>query len=379
MAKKDLFEDLCKYYEFIMGPLPKRDEFKRALQDTVSADELSIFFLLPFSGKILFEKLKKKARMPVEDLKACLDHMALEGIILAFDTPEGLAFERGNPVFMTEQQVRKQEDIPRRTFYATLFNTFIEGGSNVAPNKTPYYRVLPVEAALKSQTKTRTITIDKDVQDPRGALPLDIISEMIKKDGGLIGVAECYCRKSRQIVGEACEHPLETCFVFNELAQTLINNGIARKIDYDETMKILSDCEKQGLVHNVDNCAGGIRSLCNCCACSCVVLKMWERGFTNAGAPSRFVVEYDNEICNLCETCLSCCPSHARAIQDDRMAIDSDLCLGCGLCVAACPRDANSMVLRKNPSKISPTYAKLYGKIGREVIVGKVKTKIFGR
>ena len=153
MSSQDLFEDLCKFYEFVLGPLPRRDEFKRTLQDTVTADELRVFW------------------------------------------------------------------------------------------------------------PPKVIVVDEVIADPSGVLPIDVVSEMIRRDARLIGVAECYCRKTKRIVGQGCEHPLEACFVFNELAQTLIHNGLARQVEYDETMRIIWECEERGLVHNVDNCREEIRSL----------------------------------------------------------------------------------------------------------------------
>ena len=381
MPDKDLFESLCKFYEFMLGPLPRREEFKRTLQDTVTAEELSVFFLLPFSGTITRDKLHKKARkagIPPDTLHTHLDRLASEGFILAYDTPEGLVFERGNPVFMTEQQVRKPQDTPRRTFYAHLFNFFLEGGARALPTRTPYYRVLPVEATLTAATQSGTLVVNEVIPDPRGVLPIDVVSEMVK-GVKLIGVAECYCRKTKRIVGEGCENPLETCLVFDELAQTLIEHGTARQIGHDDMMDILWQCERLGLVHNVDNCLEEIRSLCNCCPCCCAVLKTWARGHTNAGAPSRYVVAYDASRCARCETCIARCPAHARAIQDRHMAIDTGACLGCGLCVAACPRAANRMVLREKQLTIPSTNPALYAKIGREAILGTVRAKILGK
>ena len=56
MAKKDYFENLCKFYE-LMGTLPDRDNFKEALQKTLNAEDLEIFFKMPLSGNIHFSKL----------------------------------------------------------------------------------------------------------------------------------------------------------------------------------------------------------------------------------------------------------------------------------------------------------------------------------
>jgi len=83
----------------MLGPLPRREEFKRTLQDTVTADELAAFFLLPFSGSIPLEKLKKKAqkaKIPVEYLRARLDRLASEGFTLP-PTPLSMAKLAGKP------------------------------------------------------------------------------------------------------------------------------------------------------------------------------------------------------------------------------------------------------------------------------------------
>ena len=64
MPDRDRYEDLLKYYEFIMGPLPGRDQFKRTLAETVTADELDVFCMLPLIGHIPHSKLERKAKMP---------------------------------------------------------------------------------------------------------------------------------------------------------------------------------------------------------------------------------------------------------------------------------------------------------------------------
>ncbi|HOT92355.1 MAG TPA: 4Fe-4S binding protein [Anaerolineae bacterium] len=143
-------------------------------------------------------------------------------------------------------------------------------------------------------------------------------------------------------------------------------------------MQIIWECEKQGLVHNVDNCQGEIRALCNCCTCACAVLRTWQYGQRNAGAPSRYVVEFDPQKCTLDGACVSVCPSGARKIEDGRMVVDPSVCVGCGLCVTTCPTSANRMVLREQPPQIPHTYLDLYGKIGREALFGMVKRKLLG-
>jgi len=378
MRKNDNYEKLCKFYE-LAGRIKHRDEFKEALRMTVSPEDLEVFFLLPLMGNICFTKLQKKSKMPLDELRARLKRLASEGLILAYKIDEEYAYERGNSIFMTEQQVRKKEESPQRTFFAGFFDTLIEGdlGDSLV-TKTPAYRVLPAEPAIKSSSRLRAIDIDVEVSNPSGILPIDIITEMVKKDGSLIGVGECFCRKAKRVVGKGCDYPLETCFAFNELAQTLIENGFARKIDYDEAVEILRNCESLGLVHNVDNCEGQIRSLCNCCPCCCVVMRSVMRGETNAGAPSRYVADFDAEKCSNCEACVARCPVGVWSVADEEVVMDTDRCMGCGLCVTICPAGAIRMVRREKRERIPKTHSKLYKKIGREVIVSYAKRRILG-
>ena len=60
MTKKKLYEDLIRYYEFQIGEMPRRQEFKDALKITFSEDDLQIFFLLPYLGFISERKFLNK-------------------------------------------------------------------------------------------------------------------------------------------------------------------------------------------------------------------------------------------------------------------------------------------------------------------------------
>jgi len=374
---KDLYEDLAHYYEFMLGPIPQRDEFMTALQQTIGPDDLRLFFLVPMTGRIARSRLQRRAGLSPAELEAQLDRLAGEGFIMAYTADGEPVCERANPVYMTEQQVRKPEDTPRRGFYARFFNRILTGEAEIAaPTRTAYYRVLPVQATVTDAHGGRIVPVGVAIPDRRGVLPLDVISEMIRKDARLIGVADCYCRRTRRLVGEGCEHPLQTCLVFNKGAESLIEHGAARRIDLDEALRIVADAEERGLVHNVDNCEGVIGSICNCCPCCSILLRSWQRGMKNADSPSRYRVDFDESRCRECGACVPRCPAGARSLAEGRLAIDGELCLGCGLCVTGCAQGANSMVLRENLPRLARTADELYRKIGREAIVGMAVNKV---
>ncbi len=216
MATKDLYEDLLRFYEFQLGKMPHREEFHQALQATFSEQNLFIFFLLPFLGQIPQEKFEKKTLkhgVSADDLQATLKHLVPQGLVDTYVSPKGRVYSRAPIIALLELQVRLIEDSPMRAACTKVMNAFIEGAVNVLPTRTPYYRVLPVEQTLTGTPPAQEITLNIVVPDPRAVLPIDIISEMIKKEE-IIAISDCYCRATKRLVDEDCGHPLQTCFYF---------------------------------------------------------------------------------------------------------------------------------------------------------------------
>lgn len=382
MASKDLYEDLLKFYEFMLGKLPNREGFKAAVRVTIQENDLKIFFLLPFLGQLTRPKLEKKALkagFTAEVLNDAIKRLIPEGLITTYHKDGERVYERGSILTMTEMQIRKMEmagneNAAIRLESARFMDLMIEGGAANVPTKTPYYRVLPVEETITGRDVRGEIMVDAVVPDPRAILPIDQVTEMIKKQP-LMVVADCYCRKAKQILDKGCEHPLETCFYFNELAELQLNAGRARKVTFEEALEILKECERQGLVHNVNNAQGKIHSLCNCCACSCGVIKSVQRGETNAGASSRFVAVYAEEICVQCGICAGVCPTKALSFTESQLKFNQDKCIGCGLCVSHCPEGALHMAPREKSPDIPESVEKMFGRINREAIIGMLASK----
>jgi len=378
MATKDLYEDLIRYYEFQIGEMPRRQAFKEALKETFPEEDLRIFFQLPYLGFISEEKfLKKLARRGYTRtvLDEALTRLIPRGLVDKFQKKGEWGYERAPVIVVLEMAVREKEDTHFRNITAQVMDDMIEGAAEAIPTKTPYYRVLPVEKTVESDSPSTLIKINADIPIPTQTLPLDVISEMLK-GVNLIAVSNCYCRSAKQIVGDPCDHPLETCFYFDELAQMKLQTDYARQLDYDEAMQILYECETQGLVHNVSNCEGKIQTLCNCCECSCAVLKAWTRGMRNTTSPSRYLVHLDTERCSLERECLDACPVDALGVVGENLVIDETECLGCGLCIPACPKGALHLELRVYPPKVYKNNDALFRSIYAESALGLVGRKL---
>jgi ferredoxin len=248
------------------------------------------------------------------------------------------------------------------------------------PTKTPYFRVVPVEPTVTgSETGERRIQIDQPITDTREVLPIDVVSEMVRKES-LIAVAECYCRLSQGMLGHECTYPRETCFTFNEMAQNLIDIGLARKVSVDEAIAILKGAEEAGLIHHADNCREELKVLCNCCPCCCPAASAYVSGLTNVGAPSRYYALHDETVCKACHACVDSCPVNAISVaDDDSVMFHSEQCIGCGHCASACPEGAIRMVLRERLPRIERTNDDLWARIRREAFVGMIRDRLFGR
>lgn len=386
MPPKDLYEEMCKYYSFQTGPIPAKERLKEGLRQTVTPEELQVFFLMPFAGSMPFEKIARKAArlgLTPEETRTRLDRLHQEAFAVRYHTEKGLSYERGFSAYMAEQQVRMRQGTELGQIYAQFWFDLSDQSARNLPTKTPYFRVLAVETTVVEPTVTeegalRTIDVDQHIDDPRQVLPIDILSEMIRQEP-LIAVSECYCRLSNKLIGNECHLPMETCFTFNELAESLIDIGTARKVDADEAIEILKGCEEAGLVHNADNCAEHLKALCNCCACHCPAMFAHQRGQKNIGAPSRFIAQYSAERCTLCQTCISRCPVEVITLAGETLHFNLERCIGCGLCVSTCPEDAIRMDLREKAPRIEKDNDALWGKIRREAMVGMVLGKLTGK
>jgi Fe-S-cluster-containing hydrogenase component 2 len=400
MAKRDYYEDLCKNFEFMVGKIPNRDEFKLALQKTLSEEEIRVIFLLPFIGEVAYPVLVKKARrigIGPERLEEIIRKLVPEGFIAtfvrtkekdaagrAYPSPaplisfytEGRIFSRGEILSITEMQVRKPEDDPMRQAAAHWMNAMIESNGATIPNQTPYYRIIPIEPTLPpAAARKERIQVGERIDDPRQVLPFDVVSQMVRNEK-VMAVADCYCRRTKTIMGEGCDHPTETCIYFNELASLQLNAGRARQIEADEAIAILKMAADAGLVHSLSNCEGHISCICNCCIHACGVLKSMSAGYRSAGGVSRYVVQAEASTCQQCGTCVDFCPMGALTLNG-HVSVDAQRCIGCGVCAYKCPTDSLSLAWRDNPPKMYRDSGRLMRQITVEAALGMVKKAVF--
>ncbi len=118
---------------------------------------------------------------------------------------------------------------------------------------------------------------------------------------------------------------------------------------------MLEQADREGLVHSTRNSQDGVDYICNCCSCSCGVMRgVMEYGSLTSVAKSDFYAAVDEESCDGCEACLERCHFNALLMKDGLCAVETARCFGCGLCVSSCPTGALHLVQKSSDEIETP-------------------------
>jgi len=127
-----------------------------------------------------------------------------------------------------------------------------------------------------------------------------------------------------------------------------------RALTREEAMATLRRAAEAGLVHSVSNNQRGLWYICNCCTCSCGILRgMADLGIANVVARSAFVNQVDEGLCIGCELCVERCQFNALSV-DEIARVNETRCVGCGVCALACTEGALRLVRRPADQVLPP-------------------------
>jgi electron transport complex protein RnfB len=262
-----------------------------------------------------------------ESVRDSLRGMAKRGLIEAGRTERGLGF--GLMPFVVgiyEMQAGRIDQELAERFEAYYKQSFVET-VRVEPS---FHRVLPVQ---------ETIGVEMEVH------PFESIADLVDKAQAW-GVVDCICRKQKRLVGDGCEHPLDVCMVLSPTKGAFDASTTIRTLDREGAHATLQRAADAGLVHTVGNRQEGHWYICNCCTCSCGILRgLKEFGVANVVARSPFVNTVDETLCVGCELCVEWCQFDAIT-HTDLASVDADQCVGCGVCVVHCPEGAMELARR---------------------------------
>jgi electron transport complex protein RnfB len=301
----------------------------------------------------------RRAGIPVEEVSRRLEDMARRGLV-------SIAHQEGKPPRYQAAQ-------------------FVIGIWEYQLNRLDPELIRDVEEYLPALSdaawtvpQLRTIPVGESIGAQLEAMPYEQAGYLVRAQKTL-AVAPCICRRERKMVGEGCDRPEETCLLFGSAANHYVHNGMARYIDQDEALTILSQAEEAGLVFQPGN-SEKPQNICCCCGCCCGVLRNVKQQPKPASwVASMFVATLDADTCQACGTCETRCQMEAIWLEDEGVVLDTDRCIGCGLCVTTCPTESLSLVRKPEserpylPKNTVDTYIRLgraRGKLGVSEVVG---------
>jgi electron transport complex protein RnfB len=202
--------------------------------------------------------------------------------------------------------------------------------------------------ALEIQPQVhRVIPVRQSVKNTMEVLPCESVTGLI--DGAQAwGVLDCICRTQKALIGDPCEHPIDVCMVLGNKPDVFANSTTVRALSHTQALETLQRASAAGLVHCVSNNQRDTWYICNCCTCSCAILRgMAEMGIANVVARSAFVNRVDEDACLGCGECVEACQFDALTLDGAVVQVDGVRCAGCGVCVPVCPQDALGLERRE--------------------------------
>jgi ferredoxin/DNA-binding MarR family transcriptional regulator len=338
----DAYEALRRKMNLWPIRTPRTDEIMEILHMLYTeeeADFLADTFSAPYQDVKTCQEIADKANMSQDHVLEILDSLAERGLVFRF------------PHWKT-----------REVCYALLplvpglFEFYFSGLANEEQKEKlaylfekAYKSGLAMEAGPSDYPWERVIPIEKTLQVSQEILPFERVSEFIKT-AHKIAVIPCACRTKHP-----CEHPVETCIVFDSSADFMVGRGIGTYLTVEEALALLEEMEKAGLVHTTTNSQRRPQFICNCCTCSCLILRgLTEMHNPRAFAISNFVAQKDDDTCTLCKTCIEVCPfdcyyyHYDHDDEPEKIGFNPERCVGCGLCSYHCPAGAITLVKVRN-------------------------------
>lgn len=245
------------------------------------------------------------------------------------------------------QYMNEEEDFVKELFYST---------------DTKLGRVYVQEAVLSKDNEVSILDYERATH--------------IIENSKHIGISMCYCRHKMQHVGKECDAPMDICMTFNNVANSLIKNNFARRVDASECKELLHQAYENNLVQCGENVREGVTFICNCCGCCCEALVAARKfGNLHPVETTSFIPNINYNTCVNCNKCVKVCPIDAISNIDGKVVIDKEVCLGCGVCVRNCPK--RSIYLEKRHEKIITPSSSVHRAVLMAIEKGQLQNLIF--
>jgi electron transport complex protein RnfB len=298
------------------------------LEEAVLASQLRLTLELP-------AQIATRLGLDAREVRRQLKDMARRGLIAAGRAEGGLGYGLLPFVVGIYEMQATQIDAE----LARLFEDYYHKA---------FGRVLAMQPALH-----RVVPVGESVHAELEIHPFESVVEIVRAAKAW-GVLDCICRKQKALIGEPCGHPLEVCMILSQSPGAFDGSGGVRALTLETALGVLRQAAAAGLVHSVSNNQQGLSYICNCCTCSCGVLRgIADLGIANVVARSPFFSQVDESSCVGCGACVTQCMFGALSVEMVAQ-VDPVRCVGCGVCVQACPQEALRLA-RRSEGEIAPT------------------------
>lgn len=327
-------------------PFPITDTTVKILKEVLTEDQAN--FVLNFrKPSYNLEEIKAKVDMDEESLKAMLEELSDIGAVTAIPSRStSIMVYRLPPFFpgLLEFTLMKGTSTEKDKTIAGLWQLFF--GEVVDMFQEGYDNIMPLLKQEHDLSIDRIVPVNEIVDlGEENVYAMEDLEKFIQEQE-TIGVATCYCRHRKDLLGDPCKKTdlRKNCFGFGRTAEFLIDHGFAEPISNEKALEILKKSEDAGLVHkafhsNLDP-NKEVDGMCACCDCCCGTFDNHYAGGLPIMSMTSFIAKVSEESCSACGTCEEMCNAKAIVVKDAVATVIGERCLGCGVCAHLCPDNA---------------------------------------
>jgi Pyruvate/2-oxoacid:ferredoxin oxidoreductase delta subunit len=349
-------EEIYEKIRVLLSPrgallLPKHEATEKMLQVIFTEEEAQLVSssITRANKNVSVEKICEMSNLPQEKVQKLLDQMVYKGTLMKRE--DSNYYIKPFLPGLFEYYFTFNRDTPERMIEAAKYHRILREAVYRPDKKFP--RDPPTEFNKMSLWRfapafdpiSKTIEINKTIEKGPEILPYEALGPHLAKYK-TFSVTPCACRVAADFSGNPCSHTdrhdNQFCAQMGDFAKSLIAEGIATELTYEEMIERLKEAETHGLVHSASNTEDPSAFVCNCCPDCCEALNRAIMGSRRGFTQSNFNPIVNEDDCTLCDTCVDICPMSTITHQEDpeKIIMDYNNCLGCGLCAANCPEEA---------------------------------------